>query len=354
MTKKASEEIDIDDTLNGFLIGSLLGDGCFIQRTERHNCYVRFSQCESQIDYLKWKYDFLKDRGMLRDGMVIKPLNQENRHCYPNAQMQYAFSTKSFISLNRYRKESKAELISEMNEMSVAVYILDDGSVNKKQTKISCGRLTDEERNAFVDVMKDKFNINVRIYHHPSNRSKDSFNISSAEYGKIISVIANNIPINADVVEKKFKDDCDYKVKKTIFIKYHADIDSIEQVDGSDYIDLRTAEDVLLQSGQYRRISLGVSIELPSGYEAVIIPRSSTFEKYGVMCANSIGLIDESYNGDNDVWQFPAYATRDCFIPKNTRICQFRIYCHQPVLDIQTVEVLANENRGGFGSTGEF
>lgn len=139
---------------------------------------------------------------------------------------------------------------------------------------------------------------------------------------------------------------------EVIKIKYHADIDPVRQVDGSDWIDLRAAEDVLLQPGQYRRISLGVSVELPQGYEAVIIPRSSTFEKYGVVCANSLGLIDEKYKGNNDVWQFPAYATRDCFIPKNTRMCQFRIQKHQPNLSIQVVEDLGNEGRGGFGSTG--
>ena len=140
-------------------------------------------------------------------------------------------------------------------------------------------------------------------------------------------------------------------MSEVIKIKYHADIDRIRQVEGSDWIDLRTAEDVLLQPGQYKRISLGVSIELPQGYEAVIIPRSSTFERYGILCANSIGLIDETYKGDNDIWQFPAYATRDCFIPKNVRICQFRIQKHQPNLAIQEVESLGNKDRSGFGST---
>ena len=141
-------------------------------------------------------------------------------------------------------------------------------------------------------------------------------------------------------------------MSKVIKVKYHTDIDPIRQVDGSDWIDLRTAEDVYLEEGQYKRISLGVSIELPPGYEAMVIPRSSTFEKYGVLLANGVGLIDNSFRGDNDIWQFPAYATQDTFIPKNVRICQFRIFANQTNLAIQTVEDLGNEGRGGFGSTG--
>ena len=143
-------------------------------------------------------------------------------------------------------------------------------------------------------------------------------------------------------------------MSEVIKIKYHADIDHVKQVEGSDWIDLRTAEDVLLQPGQYKRISLGISAELPQGYEAHILPRSSTFEKYGILLVNGAGIVDNSYNGDNDVWQFPAYATRDCFIPKNARICQFRITRNQPNLAIQTVEVLGNDDRSGFGHSGEF
>lgn len=141
---------------------------------------------------------------------------------------------------------------------------------------------------------------------------------------------------------------------KVLKVKYHTDIDPIRQVDGSDWIDLRSAEDVLLQAGQYKRISLGISVELPEGYEAHILPRSSTFEKYGILLVNGAGIVDNSYRGDNDIWQFPAYATRDCFIPKNARICQFRIMQNQPNLAIQTVEVLGNDDRSGFGHSGEF
>lgn len=140
---------------------------------------------------------------------------------------------------------------------------------------------------------------------------------------------------------------------KVLKIKYHTDIDHLKQVDGSDWIDLRAAEDVYLEEGQYKRISLGVSMELPEGYEAMVIPRSSTFEKYGILLANGVGLIDNNFHGNDDIWQFPAYATRDTSIAKNTRICQFRIFKNQGNLAIQTVEELEHEGRGGFGSTGE-
>ena len=139
-----------------------------------------------------------------------------------------------------------------------------------------------------------------------------------------------------------------------IKIKYHADIDKICKVGGkkSDWIDLRSAEDVLMEEGEYRMISLGVSMELPEGYEALVLPRSSTFKKYGIILVNSCGVIDNRYAGDNDIWQFLAYATRDTFIPKNERICQFRILENQPEIEFEEVETLGNADRGGIGSTG--
>ena len=139
-----------------------------------------------------------------------------------------------------------------------------------------------------------------------------------------------------------------------IRIKYHADIDKICKVGGkkSDWIDLRSAEDVTMKAGEYKMFSLGVSMELPEGYEAIVAPRSSTFKKYGVILANSLGIIDNDFNGDNDAWQFLAYATRDTFIPKNERICQFRILKNQPEIEFEEVETLGNEDRKGIGSTG--
>lgn len=120
-----------------------------------------------------------------------------------------------------------------------------------------------------------------------------------------------------------------------------------------DWIDLRNNEDVSLKKGDFKLIDLGVAMELPDGYEAMVIPRSSTFLKYGLLQANSLGLIDNSYCGDNDFWAMPAYATRDIEIPKGTRICQFRIQKNQPDINFEFVDSLGNKNRGGFGSTGE-
>lgn len=137
-----------------------------------------------------------------------------------------------------------------------------------------------------------------------------------------------------------------------IKIKYLRDIEKIKGIDVGDWIDLRAAEDVAMKAGEYKMIPLGVAMELPKGYEALVAPRSSAFRKYGVLLANSIGIIDESYKGDNDEWNFLAYAVRDTHILKNERICQFRIIEHQPSVELVEVDMLGNPDRGGIGSTG--
>lgn len=137
-----------------------------------------------------------------------------------------------------------------------------------------------------------------------------------------------------------------------IKIKYHTNITPLEKISVGDWVDLRLAENVILTPGEFKILSLGVSMELPEGYEAVMVPRSSTFKNYGIIQANHVALIDNSYCGDNDVWRFPAYATRDVFIPKDTRICQFRIQKCMDKIEFETVEHLGNEDRGGLGSTG--
>lgn len=139
---------------------------------------------------------------------------------------------------------------------------------------------------------------------------------------------------------------------ETIKIKYHNDIRPLEILDNGDWIDLRAAEDVNLEKGDFRLISLGVSMKLPEGYEAHIVPRSSTFKHWGIIQANHMGVIDNSYCGDNDIWKFPAIATRDAVIYKNDRICQFRIMKKQPCVRFDTVEHLNEPDRGGFGSSG--
>ena len=132
------------------------------------------------------------------------------------------------------------------------------------------------------------------------------------------------------------------------------EIEKLRYVDGkSDWIDLRAAKEVELKKGEFALIPLGVAMELPAGYEAHVVPRSSTFKNFGVIQTNSMGVIDETYCGDNDQWFFPAYALRDTVIHVNDRICQFRIMEHQPALDFEETDVLGNEDRGGHGSTGK-
>ena len=142
---------------------------------------------------------------------------------------------------------------------------------------------------------------------------------------------------------------------ETIKIQYLNDeIERLRYIDGkSDWIDLRAAETVTLRAGEFRLIPLGVAIALPEGYEAHIVPRSSTFRNYGILQTNSMGVVDYTYRGDNDQWHVPMYATRDVHIDKNTRICQFRIMENQPALVFTRVERLTGPDRGGFGSTGK-
>lgn len=145
----------------------------------------------------------------------------------------------------------------------------------------------------------------------------------------------------------------EYSMK--IKIKYFTDqIEKLRYMDGkSDWIDLRAAEDVTLKAGTFALIPLGIAMELPKGYEAHVVPRSSTFKNFGIIQTNHMGVIDESYCGDHDQWFFPAYAIRDTEIHVNDRICQFRIMEHQPGFAFEEVTQLGHDDRGGHGSTGK-
>ena len=144
-----------------------------------------------------------------------------------------------------------------------------------------------------------------------------------------------------------------------IKIKYHTDIERLEKIEQGDWIDLRCAKDITMWEGEFVMIPLGVSMKLPDGYEAHVLPRSSTFKKYGIIMTNGMGIIDNSYCGDDDEWKFPAFCvygkeygqfyTR---IKKGDRIAQFRIVKKQPEIEFVEVEHLDGKNRGGFGSTG--
>ena len=140
---------------------------------------------------------------------------------------------------------------------------------------------------------------------------------------------------------------------KNVLIKYHDEtLDKIEKIAQGDWIDLRAAETVELKAGEFKIISLGVSMKLPEGYEAHVVPRSSTYKKWGVLQTNHMGVIDNSYSGDNDIWGMPVIAMRDTVINKNDRICQFRIVKKMDELSFEEVDHLTDKDRGGFGSTG--
>lgn len=139
-----------------------------------------------------------------------------------------------------------------------------------------------------------------------------------------------------------------------IEILYHSDkIDKLQYIDGkSDWIDLRSAERVELKQGEFKLISLGISMKLPDGYEAHIAPRSSSFKRWGIIQTNGVGIVDNSYSSSEDVYMMPVYATRDTVIEVNDRICQFRIMKNQPTINFVEVDSLEGKTRGGFGSTG--
>ena len=137
-----------------------------------------------------------------------------------------------------------------------------------------------------------------------------------------------------------------------IKIKYLTDIEPLPEIKQGDYQDLRCAEDIDLEKGEFKLIPLGIAMEIPVGCEAIVVPRSSTYKKYKIIQTNSIGIIDHSYCGDGDQWFMPVLAMEKTHISKNDRICQFRIFKNQDKLEFEVVESLGNEDRGGFGSTG--
>lgn len=139
-----------------------------------------------------------------------------------------------------------------------------------------------------------------------------------------------------------------------IKIKYHTGIEHLQTIEKGDWIDLRSAENVTMIWGEYKMISLGVSMKLPEGYEAHVAPRSSTFKNFGIILVNGIGIIDNSYSGNNDIWRFPALCLDKggTIIHKGDRIAQFRIMEKQPHVTFTVTNHLSNVDRGGFGSTG--
>lgn len=136
-----------------------------------------------------------------------------------------------------------------------------------------------------------------------------------------------------------------------IQIKYLRDIEPIKVIENSDWVDLRAACDCTIPAGSYLVIPLGIAVKLPKGYSAIIAPRSCMLERFGIIQANSIGVIDNSYSGERDEWKIPVIAFRDTKILKNQRICQFTLIKKRD-FELETVQKLHSINRGGFGSTG--
>ena len=145
------------------------------------------------------------------------------------------------------------------------------------------------------------------------------------------------------------------QVEAKLKIKYHVkELEKLRYIDGkSDWIDLRVAENVSMKQGEYRLISMGISVEIPKGYEMLIVPRSSAYKNFGILQTNAMGVIDESFCGDNDIIHMPILAMRDTEIHINDRIGQFRLMPHQPEVHFIEVDHLDNEDRGGFGTTGK-
>ena len=135
---------------------------------------------------------------------------------------------------------------------------------------------------------------------------------------------------------------------ETIRIKYYPGSPHLVMNERGDWCDLYVYEDITLKAGEFMYIPLGVAMELPEGYEAIMAPRSSTFKRWGLLQVNSIGVFDHSLCGGGDEWKCPAYVS----IPKGTRLCQFRIQMNQPPLRFEEVSTLGNTDRGGWGTSG--
>lgn len=186
-----------------------------------------------------------------------------------------------------------------------------------------------------------------------SMTSKDALLVAELVKDEPTTVQSLNFEVSLDMDEAKKQIGDLLGSTAEVKIKYFdTEIDPIQATRGGDWIDLRTAEAVSMKAGEYRLIRLGVGMILPDGYEAHVVPRSSTFKNFGIIQANSFGVIDNSYSGDADEWHFPAYALRDTEIEKNARICQFRIVRNQPEIRFSEVAKLNSESRGGIGSTG--
>lgn len=142
-------------------------------------------------------------------------------------------------------------------------------------------------------------------------------------------------------------------MSETIKVQYlNENVTRLTKIEKGDWIDMYASADYEMKAGDFKLIHLGVAMQLPEGYEAHLVPRGSTFKKWGILQTNSIGIIDNSYCGPNDWWMMPAYAVRDTVIKAGDKICQFRIVKQQEAIDFVEGSLADNSDRGGFGSTG--
>lgn len=138
-----------------------------------------------------------------------------------------------------------------------------------------------------------------------------------------------------------------------IKIKYFSpDTPRLQRIEKGDWIDLYAASTIELKQFEFKLIPLGIAMKLPEGFEAHLAPRGSTFKNFGVIQTNSVGVIDETFCGDNDQWFFPALAMRDTKIEAGQRLCQFRIMRKMPYFEFDVVETMTDPDRGSHGSTG--
>lgn len=219
--------------------------------------------------------------------------------------------------------------------------------INRTKPYNGAGRFqTEAESNALSQELLNFLNQHGVVCRHYTG--------DMSGYDVLVADILNRLDSKEKVSASKSAKMSEPPVNQTIKIKYLSDeIEKLDYIAGkSDWIDLRAAEDVELKKGEFKLVPLGIAMQLPAGYEAHIIPRSSTYKNFGVIQANHMGMVDESYCGDDDQWYFPAIAMRDTVIHVNDRICQFRIVEHQPRLTFEAVDTLGNANRDGIGSTG--
>ena len=215
---------------------------------------------------------------------------------------------------------------------------------------ISLSLFINKEDHALVINVHDNNGYTYSPFYNPDDRHKNDLIYKEVirNYNVFMDKLVANKILEYDRKEYVMDN------AETIKIKYFdEDLERLEKISCGDFIDLRAAENVKMKSGEFKLIKLGVAMKLPEGYEAHVVPRSSTFKNWGIIMANSIGIIDSSFNGNNDMWRFPAYATRDTEIHKNDRICQFRIMKNQPQIFFEEVSHLDGKDRGGFGSTGK-